>query len=232
MNKILSILVATALTGATVSPARADKPNVVNGKPCVAEVCVGDYLKNLGNINWISVDARIAPYKKLPITKGKVVGSNSAIAAFEPYLDTFSMDKKGITAASKVKLCKISHLHGLQGTYLSKSGNKVAVEFQLLPFNDGKSQEFYVSSITTTLANTKGLSADRINEVRGKVAQKYGRLQTLSIGEPSVGIEVNNITGSSDLEIQLQYTPGLMTPDIDRQLGKYPGCPVRKINID
>jgi hypothetical protein len=58
MKKVLSILVATALTGATVAPARADKPSIVNGMPCVAEMCVGDYLKNLGNIKWISVNKK------------------------------------------------------------------------------------------------------------------------------------------------------------------------------
>jgi hypothetical protein len=133
--------------------------------PCVAEMCVGDYLKNLGNINWISVDSKIAPYRKSQITKGSLLGSNSAIKAFAPYLYSYSMDKKGIAAASHVKLCNISHLHGLEGTYFSKSGKKVAVEFDLVPLNDGKSQEFFVSKITTTLPNTRILTEDQAKEI-------------------------------------------------------------------
>jgi hypothetical protein len=58
MKKVLSILVATALTGTTVSPALADKPSIVNGMPCIPEMCVGDYLKNFGNIKWISVNKK------------------------------------------------------------------------------------------------------------------------------------------------------------------------------
>jgi hypothetical protein len=233
MKKILSILVATALTGTTVLPALADKPSIVNGMPCVAEVCVGDYLKNLGNINWISVDSKIAPYKRLPIKKGLMVGTDAAIKTFEPYLDTYSMDKKGIAAASHVKLCNISHLHGLEGTYFSKSGKKVAVEFDLVPLNDGKSQEFFVSKITTTLPNTRILTEDQAKEIDRDVIKKYGSIHPLQILEPGTGVTTNYSTsGSKDAEIVLQFTPGYSFPDITRLLHKYPGCASPKVNIN
>ena len=233
MKKILSILVATTLTGATISPAQADKPSLISGMPCVAEVCVGDYLKNLGNIKWLSVDSKIAPYRKSQPIKGSILGTDAAIKAFTSYLHSYSMDKKGITAASQVKFCEISRVNDLRGTYLSKSGNKVVVEFKLFSSNDGKSQEFSVSDITTTLANTGRLTGDQIDEVNRDVAQKYGGLRPLPFGERGTGVRVDHSNfGGRDVEIVLQFTDGLLFADSARLLRKYPGCASSKININ
>ena len=235
MKKILSILIATVLTGITVSPAKADNPSLVNGMPCVAEVCLGNSLKNLANIKWLSVDSKIAPYRRIQAIKGTLLGTDASIKAFVPYLYSFSMDKKGIVAASHVKICEISRINNLRGTYLSKSGNKVNVEFMLVSSSDGKSQDFSVSNITTTLANTSRLTGDQIDEVNRDLATKYGALRNTILSNPQDEVKVyanHSLYGGRDVEIILNFNSGMSFPDRARLLRKYPGCASPKINID
>lgn len=196
MKKILSILVATALTGITVFPARADNPSIKNGMPCVAEVCAGDYLKNLGNIQWISVD------------------------------------KKRLAKVLNTKFCEVQRL---DLSYISKTAKKVDVKVELYPLNDGKSQEFVVTSIATTLPNTSRLSADQFNQIRTDVARKYGSLNISRIyrgtGDPGSQVSMSlNMYGNQ--QIFLEFSNGLNFADTDKLFSKYPGCAKPKINID
>jgi hypothetical protein len=194
MKKVLSILVATALTGAIVSPALADKPSIVNGMPCVAEMCVGDYLKNLGNVKWTSVN------------------------------------KKALATVVHTKFCEFKRF---EFSYISKSGKKVDVVAETYPLNNGKSSELVVTMITTTLPNTRLLSADRLDQLERDVAQKYGSLSLTGLLVGSAGTSVSMDTGApGDKQIFLRFSNGLTYPEITRLLSKQPGCISPKINID
>ena len=66
--------------------------------PCIENICLGDDLKNISGINWISA-TKLPKNSKPP----KAIGSAANIKAFAPYWNSGQLDTKGIQLLSGVK---------------------------------------------------------------------------------------------------------------------------------
>jgi hypothetical protein len=231
MIKISTILVAISVgLGIIIPPTTAQaRPNIINGKPCVKEVCIGDNLFDLTAINWQPVDKLIIKERNRRIPNGVMLGNPMTIKPIAPYWYSGKIDAKGIKLLSRISgFCEASP-NPLVGTYKSESGKQVFVNFELVGTQGGKTQEFIVSSISTVLPDTHNLTMNQWEMLRRDVDLKYPELLDRS---PYNGLPYVTVGGMWDKSINLWSPPlrGLQTKDV---LRNFPGCDGnRPIGID
>lgn len=111
----------------------ADKPPFLNAMPCVAEVCIGDDARNLGDIPW---ETALNPANDVPLSRSRLSdealaslgdvleGDDDAVRKLAPYWYLHRLDKVALDALGKIRaLCaNVNISDRMTGTYRSKQG--------------------------------------------------------------------------------------------------------------
>lgn len=217
-----------ALAGQAVAQ---DNPAIKDGNPCIEEICINDEVKNLPQLNWEKVNIRIKTLG-YPYT---TIGDPGALKVFSSYLNVGSVDGTGLRALAKIQGFCQSPLGGgltsrgtLSGRYLNKKGQSVAVDFEFVPSEDGKSQKFLVTKIYKQIA--KGTFTDeQIRDLQSQAQVKYTKYFETSNGSPRYpNVSVFN-RGGDGIVVAIQSQFGQLNPPdgipIDVSKFQYfPGC--------
>jgi hypothetical protein len=216
------IIPAIALFLSTIAtPAKADRPKIVNGQPCFEELCIGDSLTSL-NIDWHSV-GRVRSARNI-VPKKSMLGDPTAIKEFAPYWNSGLIDSKGVAALSRIKgFCQ--PLPGeLRGEYSDKAGRTVIVNFLLVTVDGGKSQKFVVDWIRKILPDTENLTIAQFQNIQGQLRTAYPDLVGLNLQEKSyVSVDGLLYNGTFNQTISLWGAPLIAFRGNDLFL-QYPGC--------
>ncbi len=152
---------AVALLLLTGAAAHAeDRPTFLNGMPCVAEVCIGDEARVLGNIPW---EAALNPVNDVPLARSRVSdealaslsdvleGDDAAVRTLAPYWYLHRLDKVALAALGEIRaVCaNVSVSERMTGTYRSKQGLLTEVSVEPVPTEAGL--RFEVASIVQYL---------------------------------------------------------------------------------
>ncbi|MEP6875111.1 MAG: hypothetical protein ABI887_12165 [Burkholderiales bacterium] len=137
-----------------------DKPPFMNGMPCVAEVCIGDDARTLGDIPWA---AALNPANDVPLARSSVSdealsrlgdvleGDDDAVRTLAPYWYLHRLDKVALAALTEIRaVCaNVSISERMTGTYRSKQGLLTEVSVEPVPTEMGL--RFEVASIVQYL---------------------------------------------------------------------------------
>jgi hypothetical protein len=221
-HKIIVSAIMLFLLNIAATPAKADREKVVNGQPCVAELCIGDDLTTL-NIDW--KPAKEARSSRALIPKGNMLGNPKDIQQFAPYWYSGSIDKKGVAALSKIKgFCQANPRGELRGEYINKTGKTVIVHFLLIALDNGKSQKFVANLIQTILPNTANLTVEQRTNIQLQLIKQYpGFLRSDPGNKPYVALESVFYNGGFNSAINLRSAP-LNIFRSDDLFRRYPGC--------
>jgi hypothetical protein len=188
--------------------------------PCIEDVCIGDKLKDLSNINWLPARFNILGRQK-PL---KAVGNPANIKAFAPYMYAFVIDSKGAKILSGIKgFCQVNQ--GVNGIYLDKRGRKVRVGFLPKVSDDGRSQSFIVSSIIQDIVPLEAANKSQAQDLRSQIQQKYSAYDGSNRDESLVGmafspesVYVLSLSGPTQ-------GPKAMRIMQEDDFRNFPGCP-------
>lgn len=216
MKKIIPfVLVSAALLSRELPAyAREDNPPIINGQPCIEEVCLGDEVQNLSHIQWKKLSAgEIDQPQRI-----KAIGDTNAIKTFSRYLT--KIDGTGLQALTKIKGFCVNPIHErlyrLQAEYVNKKGQKIIVNFIINPTEDGKSQKYIVSDIIKIIP-VENITSEQRTSIVSQVEEKYLGMATSRFPKVSVmgntngvGIVFNSYLASSTLPYDTYM--------------KFPGC--------
>jgi hypothetical protein len=144
---ILSIVAVPALAAA--------QDEFRNGRTCIAEICVGDGLVEVGKVKWDAAKVAVPFEKPEPITSYKVPDRRKVqieqmyrgnLARALPYLAGSAFDQSVLSSLSGIIVCE--HRGGIAGTFTDKSGNPIKVVITLVPdAKDVSIQHWIVTNI-------------------------------------------------------------------------------------
>lgn len=159
-----------------------------SGLPCVAEVCLGDGLGELGKVQWnraqnpdlpIGRAPHFTSTQKLRAEELKMVQSQfrGDVVQAAPYLYENSFDGNALPALSRVvAVCSLNPFLGpkgeLIGAYTTQNGNPTRVAIALIPSQtDTSKQRWTVVRITRSFPSA--ISDEQQSEVREQLAERY-----------------------------------------------------------
>lgn len=236
MNKFLTALTIVTTLSSIVSPAhaRADNPPVVKGMPCIAEVCIGDNIKNLGHIQWKAINLTNVAPQYLPKVDNLAIGTPADIKAFAPYWNTRVIDKKAISILSRLKaVCKTSNYNRpLRGQYIAKNGKPVSVTFSIIPSPDRKSQRIVVTQIFKLLHEgrmTTQQSNELIEEIKKKYAEIPSNERLLVSAYPTAEFGIAEVFQQG---LKLSAVSNSYNRIRDEDIQTFPGCAGEKIQLN
>jgi hypothetical protein len=225
MKKILiSTSVFLFIWEALVLPVHADRPNVINGIPCFANICLGDKLQDLELIEWKTINPRTLQGTKGKDARIKAIGLTQEAKA---YLGSNLVDKKGIKAFSKVKGFCEPLQNGLFGSF-KRNGESIDVEFKLIASDDGKKQGFLVTKITRNL-NEKWskLTTAQHQQLNKDLSDKYPSLfnsnDSVLVNYHLPVVTLRSVTLGDDLQIIISAS--IVKDEQNKSnLKKFTGC--------
>jgi hypothetical protein len=236
MNKFLTALTIATTLGSIVSPAQAhtDNPPVVNGMPCIAEVCIGDDIKSLKHIQWKSIDLTDIAPQYLRKIDNLAIGTPADIKAFTPYWNARVVDKKAILILSRLKaVCKTSSYNRpLRGQYIAKNGKPVSVTFSIIPSPDRKSQRIVVTRIFKLLHEgqmTTQQSNDLIQAIKKQYAEIPSNDSLLISAYPTAEFGIAEVFQQG---LQLDAVGNSYNRIKDEDIQTFPGCAGERIPLD
>ncbi|MEP7298634.1 MAG: hypothetical protein ABI702_20810 [Burkholderiales bacterium] len=151
--------VALVLLCATAAHAE-DKPPFLNGMPCVAEVCIGDDARTLGDIPWV---VAVNPANDVPLARsgvseealsrlgGVLERDDDAVRTLAPYWYLHRLDNGALAVLGQIRaVCaNVSISERMTGTYRSEQGLLTEVSVEPVPTETGL--RFEVASIVQYL---------------------------------------------------------------------------------
>ncbi|MEO8808053.1 MAG: hypothetical protein ABI433_18380 [Burkholderiaceae bacterium] len=160
-----------------------DNPPFLNGMPCVAEVCIGDDARTLGDIPWV---AAVNPANDVPLARSSVSdealsrlsdvleGDDAAVRTLAPYWYLHRLDKGALAALGEIRaVCaNVSISERMTGTYQSKQGLLTEVSVEPVPTETGL--RFEVASIVQYLEAPLG--DGRLKALAGELNARYSGL--------------------------------------------------------
>ena len=154
------------------------------GFPCVAEICIGDGLSELKNVEWDPVFKKMYSAKerdnylangKLEAINNRYRGNISKDAAL--YLDSERFDSKSLSL-----LTEISALCGdggyLKGNYKTKGGNDTQVSIRLLPNSQGSNEQQWTVVHIRRFVSTP-MNKQDIKAAEKELSERYKAFNTV-----------------------------------------------------
>lgn len=145
MVRSLLILLLAHL-GAGSASAQPDHEKIEH--PCVQEICIGDGMDKLRQINWIQVDytsKRVERVRKETRERKAKIYKGFGNDGVPSFLVVGLFDADLLDDMERVKLACAPN--EVKGTYLTQSGHKTDVRVSLLPDPDGRSMSWRVIGI-------------------------------------------------------------------------------------
>lgn len=206
--------------------------------PCVAEVCIGDGLKKLSNINWIegagvwkNINLEIQHSQEYELRALEQKFQGNVIPAAE-YIKFKSFNKLALPKLEKITAsCEYTPL---LGRFISNSGNMTDVEIALLPVvGEPSSQQWKVLRITrhlnTIVTQEQGTDAVKILSERYR-EYFYSTTRNVKEGDSEISISQNYSNEPSSIIFTLSY---VFFTDVNDKLKKNNFCGgARKANVD
>ena len=202
-----------------------------NGSPCVAELCIGDGISELKNIQWKSVEEK--KIKRDDTLANVKLGLRGKIPAEAiPFLEARKFDTtvlpliSEITAACTSNFGASNDYSSLRGEYVSNTGNRTEVGIQLLPKSAGSSEQQWTVSYIRRFVETPMNSQD-VAAAEHQLAERYKKfVQSNSYGYTGKADEIylyrfNSASQGFYFDLQLK----------DRQPHMPSQC-ANKVNID
>ena len=163
------------------------------GLPCIAELCIGDGLEELGKIKWDRAKSAFSlmgkpdyvgsrPLQASDITTLKQIYRGDVSKATS-YLSYEAFDTKAISLLANITAA--CGRKELQGAYTSESGNPTTVKIALLTDkNDVAIQRWTVTSISRSFP--AAVSAAQQADIRKQLDERYGRFSFSRGRQPGV----------------------------------------------
>ena len=153
-----------------------------NALPCIAELCIGDGLAELGKIKWdraksdFSITGKPDYVGSRPLPATEVTSINASyrgeLARVAPYLSYRAFDEKSIGLLPAVTAA--CSQQELRGTFTSQNGNPTTVKIELLSDQkDVAVQRWTVISITRNFP--AAVSDAQKSDIRKQLDERYGR---------------------------------------------------------
>jgi hypothetical protein len=208
--------------------------------PCIAELCVGDSLPELSEIQWdrakltfpsadnkpVWVDSTRIQDRDLKLLQQTYHGAVTPVAQ---YLQAETFDQNALSLLQSVTVdCGT---HQLAGTYTSQGGNPTTVKISLMPLqNDVTTQHWVVVSISRSYSDaaTQAQRAD----IEKQLEPRYRRFD-LANGIPQ-GVNGSFSINPSGFSAPFGFSLLLMTKpdDLDRRR-QHPQCGgFKKMSVD
>jgi hypothetical protein len=202
--------------------------------PCIEDVCIGDDIRDLSNINWEPTDKTAFNSPAAKAINLRAIGNPADIKAFTPYWFVGRLDNKGVKILSKIKaFCEITH--GLRGIYIDKYKRKVFVTFLQRLSDDEKSQALVVYAISQSQFIPGGVNQYEYADLQSQVKQKYPRYDGNNPSEARVVANTSSTVTNTTVTLYLWApTTGVKAIALPRMNGilNFPGCPTdSKIKI-
>lgn len=192
-----------ALAGAAGAAFGTERPALVDGMPCVEEVCVGDATPSLTEIPW---QPALNPANDVPLSDSRVSdtelerldgllsGPDDAVRALAPYWLMHRFDGVALAALAGIHaVCAPLHVgERLSGTYLSRGGLRTVVDIEPVP--DPHGAHFVVVSIAQ-YADPAASGAD-LKRLGADIKARYAGLPRFpSVDRPGGGWVAHAATG-------------------------------------
>lgn len=201
---------------------------VKNGLPCVAEICLGDGLPELGKVQWDRAKNPFSDPKKpfytasrkltaleMGMVQAQFRGNLNPVSAFlaDGLFDSGSLPGLArITAAC--------NKNTLFGTYTTASGNPTRVGISLIPIkSDPTRHQWTVTTIVRTLPAV--VSSQQIAEAKTELNARYKDFDSNRLGLPRPGEGRFAYNLASDFGFHFFLMPE--TDELDR-MKMHPAC--------
>lgn len=225
-SKIISVALSVGIVTGIINQAMANTPYEKNKMPCLEEICIGDDLKSLQNVPWMSVD-KLLDAKQY---KGwKIVGDIKALQKLLPYLSAKLIDKKGINLLPQIKgFCARPFTNPIfTGVYKGKDGRPIDITFALVTSADYKSQKIIVSDITKQISTTN-LSSSQIKSLNAEMDRRYPN-SNQALSQTSAFVQAS-FSKDGGVTSRLFHKTGFKDWDGGAALLEFPGC-TKKVEL-
>lgn len=225
--KILVTLLAIGIVGSNFirkAIAGDNDGNEKNKMPCLEEICIGDDIQSLENVNWISADKKLGKKKNYG---WKTIGNPEALQSLLPYLSGQVIDKKGISLLPEIKgFCSTGLGSGIFSGYLqSKDGKPIKVKFDLISSQDNRTQRIVVSEISKRIA-TKAIGSQQ-RSLQNEAEKRYPSSNKI-LSRTNVFVQSSMSYGVVDAVSLRMYSKGGGASE--SRLLEFPGC-VDKVGL-
>lgn len=167
----------TALIISLISASSFGQTYEKNGRPCVAEICIGDSLQELKNIQWnpkTFKDTKLSQYDTNALSnrfRGNIPNE------LKIYLAKRTFDSKALALLPNVKARCSKDETSLSGEYTTKSGNKTEVLIVLLQDNGATEQQWTVVNIRRMVGEQ--LSKNDIKTAELQLSERYKKFNVI-----------------------------------------------------
>lgn len=178
---------AAAVALPMASPAQ---PVEKNGLPCVAEICLGDGLEELGRIDWKpAMSPRGGPKNPLRVRDRRVETADRSHIdrvyrgvppAAAPWLADRAFDREGLAALAGVKAACAEHW--AEGTFTSSAGNPTTVTIKRLP-DDAGGQRWTVFAIRRQIVGA--VTPQQRDEAHAALRERYAAFDMMRRPRPA-----------------------------------------------
>lgn len=172
INAIIIFIISTSGFGQTYEK---------NNRPCVTEICIGDGLQELSNIQWNPI-----PFKSTKLSETETKDVNNRFRGNIPnelnlYLKTETFDRKALVLLPNVKARCSKDKTTLTGEYTTKAGNKTQVSIVLLQDNGAVEQQWTVVRIRRFVGDygSNQLTTDDIKSAQSQLAERYKKFNVI-----------------------------------------------------
>lgn len=220
--KKVALIVAIAVSGGQAS---ASQSNVVDGRPCLSGVCVGDDLSKLRSIAWEPVTVGTLPAARLiSIAEKAAPDSKEAAKDAAAWLSLRQFDAQGIDKLSKIRaMCEVAGGEMmLSGTFRSDGGHLTRVTASFFPSESvGDQQRLIVTGVFRRYEDFNRLQRDQQVEFSNALRERYKDVPPFRpLGKgPSWALA----GGYLDLRFFPEHVERSAYPSV---LRSYPGCGV------
>ncbi|MEQ1738412.1 MAG: hypothetical protein ABL884_00755 [Methyloglobulus sp.] len=151
---------------------------VKDGFPCVTELCIGDGLSELKNIQWDTVNLNDKSLSQSEIDEIKKRYMGEFSDQVFPYLLVRKFDKGALPLLSGITTLCSNNDAFLAGVYVTSAGNPTEVLIRLLPIsNDSTEQRWTVVNIRRFV--NKSMNEQDIVAAERQLSERYKNFNTV-----------------------------------------------------